>query len=261
MHVSTITEEYIRDRLLRGLREGRKGLLSYRGISIITGTMPNAEGSAEVSIGDTKVVAGVKIDVAEPMRDTPEEGTLTTAAELLPMASESYDPGPPSPEAVEISRVIDRGIRAAGIVDTEKLFIEPEKVWGVYIDVYVLNYDGNLFDAGTLAATSALLTSRMPKYENGAVIREGDLGRLETKNIVTSCTFAKVSNNIILDPDGNEELFAGARLTVANDENYLRAMQKGISGSFTAKEIGSMVDITFERSKDLRKLVKNAAGE
>ncbi len=261
MQVRTITEEYIRDRLLKGRREGRQGLLSYRSIHINPKTMPNAEGSAEVSIGDTKVVAGVKIDLGEPMNDTPEEGTISTAAELLPMASETYDPGPPSPEAIEISRVIDRGIRAAGIIDATKLFIEEGKVWNVYIDVYVLNYDGNLFDAGTLAATTALLTSRMPRYEDGAVVREGNLARLETKNIVTSCTFAKVANSIILDPDGNEEIFADARLTVANDEEYLRAMQKGISGSLSVQEIDSMVSIAFDKSKELRSAIKSSLGD
>ena len=58
MNTKVITEEYLRDRFLKGVREGRNGLLSYRNISILTGTMPNAEGSAEVSLGDTKVVAG-----------------------------------------------------------------------------------------------------------------------------------------------------------------------------------------------------------
>ena len=34
--------------------------------------------------------------------------------------------------------------------------MENKKAWGVYIDVYVLNYGGNLFDACEIAAMSAL---------------------------------------------------------------------------------------------------------
>ncbi len=260
MHIVTITDEYIKERIRGGMRNDKRGLMSYRDITIGVGTMPNAEGSAEVNMGNTKVLAGIKIDLSEPMRDTPGEGNLVTSAELLPMASDKFDAGPPSPESIEVARVIDRGIRASGMIDTGSLFIEEGKVWTVYIDIYVLNYDGNLFDAGTLASVSALRSARMPKYENGAVVREGNLQRMKTANMCTSCTFGKIGSEILLDTDGSEESFTNARLTIANDSEYVRAMQKGIGGSFTLAEIDKLMEATFEKSKDLRSLVTKASG-
>lgn len=260
MNVRTITEEYIKNRLSQGIRDDGRSPTDYRNLQILTNTMPNAEGSAEVNLGFTKVLTGIKIDIADPMKDKPDEGNLTTSAELLPLASENYDVGPPTPDGIEVARVIDRGIRHSGILDLEKLFIEEGKVWGVYIDVYVLNYDGNLFDAGTFASVAALLTAKMPRYEDGKVVRE-NMGRLETYNVPTSCTFAKIAGSIVLDPDGNEEAFAKARLTIANDEKYIRAMQKGFSGSFKASEVDKMIDMAFEKSKDQRAIIKRAAGE
>lgn len=258
---TTITGEYIKEMLGKGAREDGRKLTEYRPISIVAGTMPQAEGSAEVNIGNTKVLAGVKVSVGTPMPDKPNEGNLMTAAELLPLASEEFDVGPPSPNSIELARVVDRGIRAAGVVDLTKLFIEEEKVWEVFIDLYVLNYDGNLFDASTLAATTALLSARMPKYENEEVIREGSLGRLPIANIVTSSTFGTIAGKLILDPSGNEELFIDARLTVATDEKNIRAMQKGLSGGFTAKEIDTLIDLSMEKAQGLRQLVKKAIGE
>ncbi len=256
MNISTITEQYIRERLLKGVRDEGRGLFSFRKADLEINKIPNAEGSAEVNLGNTKVLVGIKMDVGEPMKDKPDEGTIMTGAELLPLAHHTYEAGPPSAEAVELARVIDRGIRAANMIDLKKLFIDEEKVWSVFIDVYVLNYDGNLFDAGTLAAVAALKDTRMPKYEGGKVVRDGKLGKLEIQNLCTSCTFAKVAGTTILDPDGGEEDFADARLTITNDEKSIRAMQKGLRGSFTPHEVDTLVDTAFEKSKELRRIVE-----
>ncbi len=257
----TITNEYIRERLSKGIRDDKRGPWDYREIAITTNWIPNAEGSAMVTIGNTKVLTGIKIDVGTPMKDKPEEGNLTTSAELLPMAAEQYETGPPSPEAVELARVVDRGIRASGMIDTKKLFIEKDKVWGIYVDLYILNWDGNLFDAGTLASVAALATARMPKYQDAKVIREHEMERLQINSMPTSCTFAKVSDALLLDPNGAEEELMKARITIANDDQVVRAMQKGLGGSLAQKEIDSLIDITFDKSKQLREILKKAIGE
>ncbi|MDE1860264.1 MAG: exosome complex protein Rrp42 [Candidatus Micrarchaeota archaeon] len=261
MQIRTVTDDFIKDLLMKGTREDGRGMGAYRPINIATGTIPNAEGSATVDMGHTKVLCGVKIGVGEPMPDKPKDGNIITSAELLPLASPHYDIGPPTPEAIEFARVVDRGIRAAKVIPTEKMFIEEEKVWEVYIDLYVLNYDGNLFDAGTMSAVAAIMSARMPKYEGEKVIREGSLGKFETGNVISSCTYAKIGNSIVLDPDGNEEASMDARITIANDENYVRAMQKGAGGSFTFKETEELIEKTFEKSKELRGILKKAVGE
>ncbi|MGC8676340.1 MAG: exosome complex protein Rrp42 [Candidatus Micrarchaeia archaeon] len=258
MQIGTISKEYMSALLEKKERIDKRGFMDYRSISIKTGTMPHAEGSASVKIGDTYVLAGVKLDVGEPMRDKPDEGALTTSAELLPLASVEYEEGPPSPEAVEFARVVDRGIRAAELIDMPSLFIEQGKVWNVYVDIYVLNYDGNLFDAGTLASVAALKTCKLPRLEGNNVIREGNLPLLKTKGIVTSCTFARIGDSLLLDPNGNEEAFMNARFTVASDGEYIRAMQKGLSGHFTRQEIEKLIDTSFEKSKLLRSEIEKA---
>ncbi len=262
MQIRTVTEEFITDLLMKGQREDGRQPMSYRDIKITTGVIPNAEGSAQVTFGNTKGLCGVKLGVGEPMPDKPGEGNLLTMAELHPMSSEHFETGPPSPDAIELGRVIDRGIRAANMIDAKSLGIDDEKVWEVFVDVYSVNYDGNLFDAGTLAAVAALSSARMPKYENEEVIREGNLSKFKLGGMMTSCTFAKIAGKVVLDPDGNEEAFMSSRITIANDDqNIIRAMQKGLGGSFTQKELENLIDITLDKSKDLRKLVSNSKGD
>ncbi len=253
--IDMVKGEYIKELLNKGFRDGERGMYEYRPIIIQKGIIPNAEGSAQVDLGGTKVLAGVKIDVDSPLPDKPGEGNLVTSAELLPLASADYDVGPPSPEAIELARVVDRGIRAGEVIDMKSLFIGEDKVWSVFTDIYVLNYDGNLFDAATLAAVTALRTARMPKYEDEKVIREGSLQRLKTNSTVTSCTFAKINGKTVLDPNKGEEDVMDSRLTIATDGKYIRAIQKGLSGSISYKTIEELVDISFEKSKELKSII------
>src|SRR3990167_7617811 len=116
--------------------DGRK-LTEYRTpIEVEYGVVKTAEGSARVKIGDTEVIAGVKMEVGEPYPDTPDEGTLIVGAELIPLSNPDFESGPPSIEAVELSRVVDRGLRESHAVDFGKLCIKKgEKVWTILLDI------------------------------------------------------------------------------------------------------------------------------
>ena len=82
--IDMVKGEYIKELLNKGFRDGERGMYEYRPIIIQKGIIPNAEGSAQVDLGGTKVLAGVKIDVDSPLPDKPGEGNLVTSAELLP---------------------------------------------------------------------------------------------------------------------------------------------------------------------------------
>ncbi len=250
-----VKSNYIRELIAKGVREDERKPFDYREIKVTTGVIDHAEGSAQVDLGATRVLAAVKMQIEEPMEDTPKQGNLMVGAELLPMAHPAFESGPPSPQAVELARVVDRGIRAAECIDLESLFIEEKKVWSVFIDLYVLNYSGNLFDACTLAAMAALSSTKIPTIENGEANYEKKAGALKLKNIVVSTTFGKIDNALLLDTNIHEENASNARLTIANDGKLVRAMQKGLGGSLTPKEIESLVDISLEKYKELEKIL------
>lgn len=255
--IDVVRVNYVKELLAKKMREDLRELMAFRPMTVTCGPIEHAEGSSQVDLGATKVMCGIKLEVGEPMEDTPDRGSLSVAAELLPLASADYEVGPPSPKSIEFARVVDRGIRAGECIDLEDLFIDEGKVWSIYIDLYVLNYDGNLFDAGSMAAMNALLNTRVPKYENEVVIREERTRKLKTNNIITSTTFGKIDNNLLVDPTKNEEDASDARLTVATDGSYIRAMQKGLSGSLSVKEIEELVDESFKKHKELKGYITN----
>ena len=149
--MSEIKRDHIMNLLADGKRQDGRGITDVREIKVETNCIESADGSARVKLGKTEVIAGVKIIPGTPFGDTPNIGVLTTGAELIPMAHPTFESGPPGEDAIELARVVDRGIRESGMVDVEKLCIVPgEEVWMCFVDIYALDYDGNLFDAANL---------------------------------------------------------------------------------------------------------------
>src|SRR3989454_182999 len=145
----------------RRLDEPRKG-------SVARSFVKTAEGRARGKLGKTDVLGGIKMSVGEPYPDTPNTGVLATSVELIPMARPTFEAGPPRPDAIELARVVDRGIRESKMVNMEKLCITPkEKVWILFIDIHVLDYDGNLFDACSYGAVAALSSTIAPAKGQG----------------------------------------------------------------------------------------------
>jgi exosome complex component RRP42 len=249
-----IKKEYVRDLMQKGKRADERKLDEYRNITIEKNPVSSAEGSAIARIGNTQVLVAAKIDAVEPFADRPTEGVLSTNCELLPLAFPTFESGPPSEDSIELARVVDRGIRSSETLDLNSLFIEDGKVWGVFVDVYVLDYDGNLFDAAALAAMSALMGANMPKYENGKAIHEPN-GPLKLTSKVVSTTIAGICGSKVVDPTYDEGIAANYRLTIATTEDKLCAMQKGKSGGFSRDEMLEMIDMAFDKGRQLRAML------
>ena len=241
MHIMTLLES--------GKRLDGRGFEERRKIELMPNFVPRAEGSARLKLGDTDVLAGIKMDIGTPFSDTPDSGVMTTNAELIPMASPFFESGPPRPEAIEISRVVDRGIRESRTVDMGKLCITPgEEVWIMFIDIHTLDYDGNLFDAASLAALAALKSTTVP----AAKFEKGEDYALPVEHLPIASTFVKIGDKILLDPNYEEQQVANARLTVTFDENGdLRAMQKGIGGGFTPEEVKYMMGVAKRTTREV----------
>jgi exosome complex component RRP42 len=72
----------------------------------------------------------------------------------------------------------------------------------------------------------------------------------------------KFDNVVVLDPSLDEEEIADARLTVATDKNGdIRAMQKGLSGSFTKEEIQKVIKASIDNGREIRKQLMKSIGK
>ena len=161
--ISKLNKDYLYNLILDDTRVDGRKFDEIRDIKIETGVMGNAEGSAKVTLGDTQIIVGIKLQIGSPFPDSLDKGIIITNMELNPIASPEFEAGPPRGNAIEMSRVVDRGIRESKAIDLNKLCIlEGEKVWIVFIDINVLNNGGNLIDAATLGSIAALMTAKLP---------------------------------------------------------------------------------------------------
>lgn len=252
--VSELMRAYVYRLAKTGERADGRALDEPRKLTVQTGFAKTAEGSCRLQLGNTQVLVGIKMSLGEPYPDTPNTGVLSTSVELIPMASPTFEAGPPRPDAIELARVVDRGIRESKMVNLEKLCLVPkEKVWVMFIDIHVLDYDGNLFDAASYGSVAALASTIVPAKAQG----QGEDFPLPVDHWPVSVTTVKIKDLLLADPSLDEERMADARLTVTTDENGdIRAMQKGLSGSLTYDEVKRIIETSQSVSGKIRPMLK-----
>ena len=209
-----------------------------------------AEGSALVKLGSSQVLVGVKMQPGEPFPDTPNRGVIITNAELVPLASPVFEPGPPNETGIELARLVDRGVRESKAIDLEALCITPGKqVWIIFIDVHILDDCGNILDAASIGAIAALLTTKVPASKFGL----GEDYPLPVKDIPIATTAIEFGDVIMFDPDSDEESIANTKLTVLSTaDGSICGMQKSGTGVLRQEQIYRIVDIACEKAKEIR---------
>ncbi len=257
--------EMVKQEIAENKRLSKRGFLDTRDISMELNTLLNADGSCIFTYGKTKIIAGVKILIDKPYPDNPDEGSISIGIELSPMSDPSFGTGPPDETSIELSRVVDRALRESKGIDWKKLCIKEGKfVWMVYVDMYIMNNDGNLFDACEYAALAAMKNARFPKIElteDTCTIVKGEYENkvVEFTNDPLLFTFVKIDDKIILDPELVEEAASNARFSIAitNDKKMV-AIQKGAEGSFKIDEIKDIVSIALKNYDVVHKKLMNA---
>ncbi|HDD66294.1 MAG: RNA-binding protein [Thaumarchaeota archaeon] len=257
----SLTAKIMRDKiynlLLQGKRIDGRGPRDLRPMSIQTGLLAKADGSAMVSMGSTKILTGIKVEVGSPFSDRPDEGIFTVNAELLPLASTSFEPGPPDERGIELARVVDRSIREGGVLDLKKLcLVEGEKVYVIFIDVYVLDYDGNYFDPALISALAALATARIPRYEvvDGKPQKTGEYFALEFSSLPFTVMIGVIGEKFLIDPQIEEEKVLDVSLIMGADEKgNITCVQKNSPGQVPLDLMDEIVETVVEKTGEIRR--------
>jgi exosome complex component RRP42 len=254
MEISAVMKKRIEEIISKEKRIDDRGLVESRELEIELGISSKAEGSAQVKLGDTEVLAGIKLDLVEPFKDSPDAGVLTVNAELSPLASDRFESGPPGVKTIELARLIDRGLRNSECIDFKKLCVkEGEKVWSLAVDIYPINDAGNLIDASAIASIAALSVAVFPEVKDDKV-QYGELTnkKVPFTNLPITVTVYKVDGKFIIDPTTEEEDASVARVTFTftypNED--LHSMQK-VGDELSEDELLEMEDIALKEGKKL----------
>ncbi|CAL5183730.1 unnamed protein product [Lathyrus oleraceus] len=265
----TVNEKkFIESALLSELRVDGRGPLDYRKLNIKFG---KDDGSAEVQLGETRVMGFVSGQLVQPYRDRPNEGTLSIFTEFSPMADPSFEPGRPGESAVELGRIVDRGLRESRAIDTESLCILSSKlVWAIRIDIHILDNAGNLVDAANIAALASLMTFRRPECSLGGedgqqvVVHPPEVREplpLIIHHLPIAVTFGFFSNEnlVVLDPTYREEaVMTGRMTTTLNANGDVCAIQKPGGQGVSQRVIMHCLKLAHVKAGDITAKIKDA---
>ncbi|KAJ7959730.1 Exosome complex component RRP45B like [Quillaja saponaria] len=265
----TVNEKkFIETALLSELRIDGRRPFDYRKLTIKFGS---EDGSSEVQLGQTHVMGFVTAQLVQPYRDRPNEGTLSIYTEFSPMADPSFEAGRPGEFAVELGRVIDRGLRESRSVDTESLCIISGKlVWAIRIDIHILDNGGNLVDAANIAALAALSTFRRPECSLGGedgqevIVHPAEVREplpLIIHHLPIAVTFGFFSNEgiMVIDPTHNEEtVMTGRMTTTLNANGDICAIQKAGGEGVLQNVIMHCLQLARLKAGDITAKIKNA---
>lgn len=216
-------------------------------------------------------MAYVTAQLVQPYRDRPNEGTLAIFTEFSPMADPAFEPGRPGESAIELGRVIDRGLRESRAVDMESLCVVAGKhVWSVRVDLHILDNGGNLIDAANIAALAALSTFRRPECTVGGddgqkvIVHDPEIRDplpLTIHHMPIAVTFAYFGegNIVVVDPTYKEEAVMGGRMTATvNSNGDVCAIQKAGGEGVMSSVIMQCLRIASVKAADITSKIKKA---
>ncbi|RXM31150.1 Exosome complex component RRP45 [Acipenser ruthenus] len=178
---------------------------------------------------------------------------------------------------VKLNRLVERCLRNSKCIDTESLcVVSGEKVWQIRVDLHLLNHDGNIMDAASIAAITALCHFRRPDVsiqgEDVTVYtpEERDPVPLSIHHmpICVSFSFFQQGTYLLVDPSEREERVMDGLLVIAmNKHREICTIQSsgGIMllkdqvlrcskiASVKVTEISELIQKALENDKKVRK--------
>ncbi|XP_068136478.1 exosome complex component RRP45 [Hyperolius riggenbachi] len=197
----------------------------YRNIKITFGT---EYGCCIVELGKTRVLGQVSCELVAPKMNRPTEGLIFFNLELTAMASPSFEAGRSSELVVKLNRLLERCLRNSKCIDTESLCVQAgEKVWQIRVDLHLLNHEGNIIDATSIAAIAALCHFRRPDVSvQGEEVTVYSLEEREPvplsihhMPICVSFAFFQQGTYLLVDPSEREERVMDGLLVIAMNKH------------------------------------------
>jgi len=247
-----------------------------RDVEIRCGVIAQAAGSSRVRLGGTDVIVGVKVEIGTPEADTPGIGSLEFSVECSPVASPAFRGRGGEELAAELVGAIEKSyymgpssVTSESPIDLSSLCILSGKsCWVLYVDALILDLDGSVIDAISMACRAALQDTKIPKVEIQQ--QDGDdadfevdddpeqATRLDVSRVPLSLSVALTGTAIIVDPTSAEEEAATVVMSVStNEEGHVCGISKHRGEGMSANVLLDMIAIAREELRERHTKVKN----
>ncbi|OTF77736.1 exosome complex component RRP45-like protein, partial [Euroglyphus maynei] len=133
-------------------------------------------GSCFVQLGNTVMYASTEATLDEPRITRPSEGRFKVIINIGAGGKEKWlrniERSQPT-EAILTTRLLEKIINRINVLDLESLCLVTGKtVWCICVKLVLLNYDGNLIEAASIATIASLMHFKRP---DATVTPDGDI--------------------------------------------------------------------------------------
>ncbi|MCC6034039.1 MAG: exosome complex exonuclease Rrp41 [Desulfurococcaceae archaeon] len=207
-----------------------------RPVKIAVGVLKNANGSALVEYGETRVLAAVygPREALPKYMSMPMRATLRVRYHMAPFSTDERKSPAPTRREIELSKVIREALEA---VVFSSLFPRT----GIDVFIEVLQADGGTRTAGLTAASIALADAGIP-----------------LKDIVIGVAIGKVNGVLVLDINGLEDEYGEADMPVGIAPNLGEIVLFQLNGVLTREEVKVGLDMAFKAAENIYKIAKEA---
>ncbi|XP_053920951.1 exosome complex component RRP45 isoform X2 [Cuculus canorus] len=184
------------------------------------------------------------------------------------MAAPGFEPGRQSELLVKLNRLIERCLRNSKCIDTESLcVVAGEKVWQIRLDLHLLNHDGNIIDAASIAGIVALCHFRRPDVSvQGEEVtvytpEERDPVPLSIHHmpICVSFAFFHQGTYLLVDPSEREECVMDGVLVIAmNKHREICTIQSSGGIMLVKDQVLRCSKITAVKVAEITELIQKA---
>jgi exosome complex component RRP41 len=222
-----------------GLRHDGRKPDEMRPVKMSVGVLPNAQGSALVEFGKTKVVAAVygPREALPRFMTLPDRAILRVRYHMAPFSTKERKSPAPSRREIELSKVIREALEAAVISE-----LYPKTTIDVFIEV--LQADGGTRTAGVTAASLALADAGIPM-----------------RDLVAGVAVGKVGGVLVLDIDEFEDSKGEADMPVAMMPGLDKIVLLQLNGRLTRDEFKKGIEMARNAIKTIYVLQKQALRE
>jgi len=217
-----------------GRRHDGRSPEDLRPIRMEVGVLNNANGSALVEFGRTRVIAAVYGPKEPPQKYValPDRAILRVRYHMAPFSTEDRKSPAPSRREIELSKVIREALEPVVISE-----LYPRAAIDVFVEV--LQADGGTRTTGVTAASLALADAGIPM-----------------RALVGGVAVGKVEGVLVLDIDEVEDNLGEADLPVAAAPDINRITLLQLNGVLTQEEFERGLEMTLNAIKKIVEMEK-----
>ncbi|CAG9532923.1 unnamed protein product [Cercopithifilaria johnstoni] len=157
-----------------GLRADGRSPFDYRPVIVQTGVLATTNGSSRVRIGSTDLLIGVKAELINVENLALYRNRLNFFVDCSANATPLFAGRGGEEFADELSAALDAAYNNNYVLpDLKKLILSPMHAWKLFVDIVLLQCDGNVIDAAGLGVKAALKDTEICQV----IVRPADEGK------------------------------------------------------------------------------------